>query len=83
VAKPATGVSFVGCNDVSSSEWREAVLVLRTPPILEKCQLKPACALYFPAIEILRLDAPQCHECVPLVWLVEEFVSFIVRGYSC
>jgi hypothetical protein len=34
-----------------SSEWREAVLVLRTPPILEKCQLKPACALYFPAIE--------------------------------
>jgi hypothetical protein len=59
-------------------------VVRATQPSWAKCQLKPACALYFPAIGILRLDEP--HEML-LVCEAGEFVILFmlpgVRSTSC
>ena len=55
-------------------------MVRATQPSWAKCQLKPACALYFPAIGILRLDAP--HD-MSLVWPAGEFVIlFMLIGVA-
>jgi hypothetical protein len=57
----------------------QAVSVVRaTQPSWAKCQLKPACALYFPAIGILRLDAP--HDMLLVCEAGEFVILFMLPG---